>query len=356
MAETEIELLCIGNALVDVFARGEEFVDVRFGLTEPVQHISIGRMTEILTMLPDFTLCSGGGAANVAKIAGMIGIRAAYIGAAGAAPARGTGKENRGADRFGVVFEKELTKAGVKVKLPLKLSPTGVCLMLRMGDGRTVIAASPSASLELSGDDIDEDLIRQSRALVIDGFMLDRQKLVRHILELANRYGTAVALDVSSAGLVEERISEILTYTRAYPLILFMNEDEAKTFYRVLCKNKEDDDGEKSEGLSPAMVNLFKDFTSGDLFPVVTVKLGKRGAVVFAGGNVYREETIPIIPLETTGAGDAFCAAFLAAWIRDKSLGECAALGNKAAGEILAVNGTQIEPKILKYLEKLLAG
>jgi sugar/nucleoside kinase (ribokinase family) len=362
MAETGIELLCVGNALVDVFAQGEEYIDVRFGLTEAVQHIGIAKMMEILTVLPDFTVASGGGAANVGKIAGMLGIRAAFIGAVGAAPRKANGATNgqagRKIDHFGAVFERDLAGAGVRANLPLKKSPTGACLMLQMSDGRTVVAAAPSAALELTEDDIDEGLVRQAAAVVIDGFMLGRQKLVRRVLELANRYGTVVALDVSSTGLVEERTADILTYARAYPLIIFMNEDEARAFYQVLCKNKdcEDDEpgGGPNDGLSPAMINLFKDFTSNDLFPVVTVKLGKRGAVVFAGGNVYREETIPVIPLEATGAGDAFCAAFLAAWIRNKSLGECAALGNKAAKEILAVNGTKIDPKVLKHLRQII--
>jgi sugar/nucleoside kinase (ribokinase family) len=347
MAETGIELLCIGNALVDVFAAGEEYVDLRFGLAEPVQHIPISTMTELLAVLPDFTVASGGGAANAGKIAGMLGVRAAFIGAVGAAP----GRRAAAADRFGLAFKEDLTGAGVTVILPLKHSPTGVCLMLQMPDGRSVIAASPSAALELNEDDIDEELIRQAKVVVIDGYMLGRQKLVRRILELADRHGTAIALDVSSENLVEERIADILTYARVFPLIIFMNEDEAKAFYRSLCKNKDCRD-DKSEGLNPDMIGLFRDFTSHDLFPVVIVKLGKRGAVVFAGGNAYRKETIPVIPLETTGAGDAFCAAFLAAWIRDKSLDECADLGNRAAKEILGVNGTRIDPRALSYLKK----
>jgi sugar/nucleoside kinase (ribokinase family) len=346
MTGTGIELLCVGNALVDIFTDGEEDIDAFFGLTEPVQHIPISKMTEIVAVLPEFTAASGGGAANAGKIAAMLGIKAAFIGAVGTAP----GKADR-ADRFGLLFEKDLAGAGVMAILPRKGSPTGMCLMLQMSDGRSVIAASPSAALELNEDDIDEDLIRQAKAVVIDGYMLGRQKLVRRILELADRHGTAIALDVSSADLVEERIAEILTYARAFPLIIFMNEDEAKAFYQALCKDKDSRDC-KGEGLSPAMIGLFKDFTSNDLFPVVTVKLGKRGAVVFAGGNVYRKETIPVIPLETTGAGDAFCAAFLAAWIRNKSLDECADLGNKAAKEILGVNGTRIDPRTLNHLKK----
>jgi sugar/nucleoside kinase (ribokinase family) len=356
-----IELLCIGNALVDVFAQGEEDIDFRFGLYEAVQHISIERMREILAMLPEFTPMSGGGGANVAKIAGALGLKAGFIGAAG---------ELRDAagvpDRFGRLFTEELSETGVITRIALKNRPTGICLVLTMNDGRVKIAAAPSAANELCEADIDEDLIKEAQVVVLDGFMLERKSLVQHIFRLADKYGAPVALDVSSSGLAFQRAVEIITYARLYPLIIFMNEDESRAFYSALVHGEGGAQGEEArekspgqkpdrhEFLNPEMINLFRDFTANEIFPILTVKLGVRGAVVFAGGNIYRESTIPVIPLETTGAGDAFCAAFLGAWIRDKSLSECAALGNRAAREVLGVNGTKIDPKQLKAIAKKL--
>ena len=99
---------------------------------------------------------------------------------------------------------------------------------------------------------------------------------------------------------------------------------------------------------------MLKIITDGEIFPIIVVKLGGRGAVVIAGGNVYREETFAIVPRNTVGAGDAFCAAFIAAWIRGRSLSECAALGNKVAREILEVPGTHIKSGKLKSFAKIL--
>jgi sugar/nucleoside kinase (ribokinase family) len=341
------ELLCIGNALADVFAEGEEDIDIRFGLDKPVQHTGIDLLHEIIALLPRISIVSGGGAANVAKVAGLLGLKAGFIGAAGSAPAGG------GLDRFGVIFEKDLTEAGVSVCLVRKPPPTGICLMLRMPDGRSRIAASPSAALELAPQDIDETLIQKAKVVMIDGFMLNRKNLIRHILQLANKHGTVAALDAGSAGLAEGEAWEIATYARLYPLILFMNEAEALAFYRALS-GKAAAGNYTEDVLSHEAEEFFSDFTAKDLFPVVAVKLGKRGALVFAGGGVYREGTIPLVPLEPTGAGDAFCAAFLGAWIRGKPLSECAGLGNKAAREVLNVHGTQVNPKKLKSLAKQL--
>jgi sugar/nucleoside kinase (ribokinase family) len=59
--------------------------------------------------------------------------------------------------------------------------------------------------LELSRDDIVEGDIRRSGVVVIDGFLMDRRDLVRHILDLANRSGTTVALDLGSPLIARER-------------------------------------------------------------------------------------------------------------------------------------------------------
>ena len=352
IADNELEILCIGNALVDVFARGEAGMDSRFGLDNPVQHIPMEKMKEILPLLPDYTACSGGGAANVAKITALLGIKTAFTGALGTVP----GPEGS-FDEFGLLFEEELKKAGVNLRLIKKSSPSGICLILKMNDHRVKVAASPSAALELNEEDLDSEdfgevLIRQAKVVVLDGFMLDRRALVQRILALADKHGTVVALDLSAPGLASERALEIITYARVYPLIIFMNEEEAKAFYRALSRKQERQSGTENSGLSPELVKLFKDLTSTDIFPIITVKLGVRGAVVFAGGNAFREETVPLIPRETTGAGDAFCAAFLCAWIRELSLSECAALGNRAAREVLNVNGAQPDPRALKNLGK----
>jgi sugar/nucleoside kinase (ribokinase family) len=343
MAETELELLCIGNALVDVFARtekGEEGdTDPPFGLDKPVQHIDIEKLKEIAARLPGARVVSGGGAANTAKIAGFLGFRTGFIGAVGAGPEGGT-------DRFGGVFAEDLAAAGVNAFLAKKPSPTGICLVLKTGTGKTVTAAAPSAALELSPEDWDEKLIKSAKVVMIDGFMLERKNLITHILDQANKYGTVAALDVGSASLVRDHAWEIATYSRIYPLILFMNQEEAAAFYLTLSRRE----GAAEQSLSREISGFFTNFTAANLFPIVAVKLGKRGAVVFAGGSVYREETIPIVPSEATGAGDAFSAAFLGAWIRGKSLSECAALGNHAAREVLNVPGTQVDPKKLKHL------
>jgi sugar/nucleoside kinase (ribokinase family) len=219
-------------------------------------------------------------------------------------------------------------------------------------------AASPGAALEMTEAHISEELISGAEVVIVDGYILDRRPLVQHILKLASRRGIPVALDAASVMQVKSKAEEILTYSRNYPLFVFMNADEAIAFFNTIRKSRDEDTGlsekEKEGMILRDVCPMLKIITDGEIFPILVVKLGGRGAVVIAGGNVYREETFTVIPRNTIGAGDAFCAAFIAAWIRGRSLSECAALGNKVAREILEVPGTHIKSGKLKSFAKIL--
>ena len=337
MAQKELDLLCIGNALVDVFARADEQTLARHGITRPVQHVEYEIINKILSELgsKDLVLSSGGGAANVAKIAGFLGAELCFTGSVG---------EVKEPDTFGRLFIKELSNAGVKLRLSLKPSPTGVCLYVRTGD-ETRIAASPSAALELTENDIVEEDLQKASVVVIDGFILNRSGMVRRILDLADKYGTVIALDLSSISIASEYAAEISEYARRHSLILFMNEAEAEAFYK---------ETRKDNSLFPEMCEFFESLTAGKRFPIIVVKLGARGALCFAEGKTQRFETQALVPADSTGAGDAFCAAFLSAWVWDKALPECAVFGNKAAGIVLGATGTKVEKEAFGNLVQLL--
>jgi sugar/nucleoside kinase (ribokinase family) len=359
MNHPQVELLCIGNALVDIFARADGPLLDRLGLAEPVQHVSSGEAEQILAGLgwqpgsagglapdggPGFTLCSGGGAANTAKIAALLGIRTAFTGCTGN-------------DLFGALFHRDIAASGAVPRLVPGAGKTGLCIMLGGPGGETRIAAAPGASGELGPEHISEEAIQNAGVVALDGYLLDRQPLVRRILQLADRFGVPVALDVASVFRVKEKTEEILQYSRNYPLIIFMNEDEAAAFYQTLRKTEEDYEirgREKTDWIIREVCPVFQIMTEAELFPVIAVKLGSRGAVIVAGGAIYRAETFPVVPRNSIGAGDAFCAAFLAGWIRGKSIAESAALGNRVAREVLEVPGTRIDRRRLLPFKKSL--
>jgi len=342
------ELLCIGNPIVDVFINIDNDLVVKYGITDPVQHIRRDQADAILQEKSvDFSKVvksSGGGAANVAKIGAMLGMNTSFYGCTGD-------------DELSGIFSEQMTGAGVKTTLVKSHNKTGLCFACNI-DGELRFAASPGAALDLNETHIGEDVIRGSDVVVLDGYILDRRALVQHIFLKASRLGVPVALDAASVFQVKIMAEEILTYSRYFPLFLFMNADETIALYHTIRRGIDEDTGltekEKETIILRDICPMLKVITDGELYPIIVVKLGGRGAVVIAGGNVYREETFTITPHDTVGAGDAFCAAFLSAWIRGKSLSECAVLGNKVAREILEVPGTYIKDKKLKAFAKIL--
>ena len=347
------EMLCIGNPLVDVFININSAVAEKYGIVDPVQHIDRDKAEKILIdPAIDFSKAvkvSGGGASNVAKVAAMLGMKTAFAGSIGTTAGV--------PDELAVIFEKDIKDAGVSAVLTKSNQKTGICFACNIG-GELRFAASPGAALELSEAHIGEDLIAGAEIVVLDGYILDRRPLVQHVLIKASRRGIPVALDAASFFQIERKAEEILTYARSFPLIVFMNADEAITFFNTIRKSRHSDpnisEKEKETIILREVCPMLKIITDGELYPIMVVKLGGHGAVVVAGGNVYHEETFTVIPRNTVGAGDAFCAAFLAAWIRDKSLSDCAALGNKVARQVLEVHGSGIKSGKLKSFAKFL--
>jgi len=343
------ELLCIGNPIVDIFVNINGTLAQKYGILDSVQHIDADKAEKLLKEASiDFdksVKSSGGGAANVAKIAAMLGMDASFCGCSGQ-------------DDLAAIFEEEIKDAGVSSMLVKSNEKTGLCFACNV-DGETRFAASPRAALELNETHISEDLLAGAEVIVLDGYILDRRPLVQHILIKASKRGIPVALDAASIMQVKSKAEEILTYSRQFPLFVFMNADETIAFYNTVRKGQDErtdmTEKDKENLIMRDICPMLKMITDGELYPIIVVKLGGRGAIVVAGGNVYREETFTVTaPRNTVGAGDAFCAAFVSAWIREKSLSECAALGNKVAREILEVPGTHIKSGKLKSFAKVL--
>ncbi len=74
---------------------------------------------------------------------------------------------------------------------------------------------------------------------------------------------------------------------------------------------------------------------------IVVVKLGSKGCYVTDGKENHLIEAFKVKVVDTTGAGDAFCAGFLYGLIHDKSLHECGRLGNFVASRSIMKMGAR---------------
>ena len=74
---------------------------------------------------------------------------------------------------------------------------------------------------------------------------------------------------------------------------------------------------------------------------IVVVKLGKRGCYVTDGKENYTIDAYKVETVDTTGAGDAFCAGFIYGLVKRKDLFECGRLGNFVASHCVSKIGAR---------------
>lgn len=93
----------------------------------------------------------------------------------------------------------------------------------------------------------------------------------------------------------------------------------------------------------------------GDVCPLVAIKDGPDGAHAISGGETFHAPALPVKVVDTTGAGDAFGAGFLKAWLDGKSITECLRWGNICGGLSTTARGGASAVPTLAEVERWLA-
>jgi len=74
---------------------------------------------------------------------------------------------------------------------------------------------------------------------------------------------------------------------------------------------------------------------------IVAVKLGERGCYVADGKEAHLIEPFKVKVVDTTGAGDAFCAGFIYGLVKGKDLYQCGRFGNFVASRCITQVGAR---------------
>ena len=249
----------------------------------------------------------GGSGANQAAWLGHLGVRVAFAGRVGAADAAA---QAAGLRAHGVV-----PRLAADADLP-----TGILVTLLDPDGERSFLSDRAANTALCAADLPACLLDGARLLHVSGYSLFSEGPRAAVLALcaaAGQRGTPVTLDAASAGfLAEAGASAFLGWTTGVET-LFANADEAAALT-----------GEADPACQLAALSRH--------FSVVVLKRGADGAMALARGGAAVAVAAPVVAaVDTTGAGDAFLAGFLAARLRGVELAGClaagAALGARAA-------------------------
>ncbi len=259
-------------------------------------------------------LRQGGSAASTARWLGRIGARSSLVCAVGR-------------DATGRALVAALSGDGVKMRVVrVAGARTGRIGVFVEASGERSFITQRGAALRLRPEDLRADWFTGAEVVHLPAYSLLDQPLGRAgmvAIRMARQAGALVTVDLSSSAplLARGRRTAMALIREAAPDLLFATRDEAKALMGP----------KREEGLL-------------GLAPIAVVKRGRKGANVLVrdGAEILRFEvaTTPIKAADTTGAGDAFNAGFLAAWLdaRRRGLAPSAALQRGAvAGNRLAL-------------------
>jgi len=242
----------------------------------------------------------GGSAANVAEVAAMLGHGARFVGRVGD-------------DSIGAALIRDLDGAGVDVTFVQRGGRTGTIVVLVDEGGERTMLPDRAACLDL--DDPDPAWLDGISTLHVPFYSFTDGRIrstTRSLIDWAHDRGVTVSIDVSSVAIIEEfgadNVRALLEIV--HPHVVMANADEADAL----------------------------DIIASIAGAVTVVKHGPDPVVVHADGRAVSVDVPPVGDvIDTTGAGDAFAAGFLAAWPNDPAV--AAQAGCRAAATLFATRG-----------------
>lgn len=326
----ELDILGIGNAIVDVISNATDDVIAAHGLPKGSMTLIDAEQADALYAAtgPGIEI-SGGSCANTMAGAASFGATGAYI-----------GKVRD--DLLGDTFAHDIRAAGVLFQTPpLTEGPgTARCLVMVSPDSQRTMSTYLGAAIELGPEDIDTDLVGRAKVTYLEGYLWDpprAKEAFRTAMAAAHARGRKVALTLSDTFCVERHREEFRALVENDVDILFANEEEVRALYEVATLDE-----------ALALVR--------GRCEIVAVTRSERGSYVWAGDSFHEVPAEPVEHIvDTTGAGDSYAAGFLYGVTRGLELPLCARLGSIAAAEIISHFGARPMVDLKKLVASVLA-
>ncbi|MEE8427000.1 MAG: adenosine kinase [Woeseiaceae bacterium] len=318
-----VQLLGISNAIVDVLAHVDEnFLKLIGAPLGSMTLIDEARAHEIYDMMGPATEMSGGSVANTIAGFAILGGSASYIGRV----------QN---DQLGEIFVHDMRSLGVDVRtLPVADgAPTARSHILIDPDGQRTMQTYLGACTELGVADVTEETVGTPKVILLEGYVWDIPEgpaLAAEAIRIGKQNGSAVALSLSDSYCVKRHRDAFAKVVRDDVNMVFADDDEVMALYEV----------SKFEDVLSAIDGSDKLFV---------MTRSEKGSVIVEGATKIIQEANAIEQLiDTTGAGDAYAAAFLYGWTSGKDLKECARLGTHVATSVIQQLGARIETNVLE--------
>jgi sugar/nucleoside kinase (ribokinase family) len=325
MATASLDVVGIGNAIVDIIAHADDGFLAAAGMVKgSMALIDEARAEEIYAKMGPGIEMSGGSAGNTIAGIASLGGRAGYIG-------------KIRDDVLGKVFRHDITSAGVEFPTPSATDgpATARSMILVTSDAQRTMNTFLGACVNLGPEDIDRALIERAQVTYMEGYLYDpplAQEAFRHAARLAHAAGRKVSLSLSDSFCVQRHREAFLQLIETHIDVLFANEAELTALFET------------------------DDFTSAvervrTVCDLAAVTRGAAGSVIVSKEQIVEVAAAPVSRIvDTTGAGDLFASGFLYGLTHGKPLAECGRLASLAAAEIISHYGARPETPLADYV------
>ena len=313
-----LDVLAIGNAIVDVIADADDEFLAREGLAKgSMRLVDAEEATRLYEHMGPGREASGGSAGNTAAGIAALGARAGFIGQVAD-------------DQLGEVFSHDIRAMGVEYETPPRDfgTATARCLVLVTPDAQRTMSTFLGAAQHLPADALDPKQIEESAILYLEGYLWDPEsprQAMQQAIEIARGAGRKVAFTLSDSFCIARHRDGFLKLIHGgFVDILFANHAEIVEL--------------TGEGDLDAAVRALQDKVD-----TLVVTRSERGAIAVQQGERAEVPAEPTRVVDTTGAGDLFAAGFLVGQVQGRALRDSLRVGAIAAAEVISHYGARPE-------------
>jgi sugar/nucleoside kinase (ribokinase family) len=326
-----IDVIAIGNAIVDVMAPASEDDIARLGLAKGgMTLIDTDQAHALYQAMGPAREISGGSAANTLAGLAALGAKCAFIGQVAD-------------DQLGEVFAHDIRAGGIDFATPARGNDpaTARCLIFVTPDAQRTMQTYLGACVELGPEQVDEKQVAAAQVTYLEGYLWDKpaaKDAFRKAAEVAHRAGRKVSLTLSDSFCVGRHRAEFRDLVDNHVDVLFANEAEILSLYETT----------KFEDVLPHL--------RAKKSRIAAVTRSEKGSVAIGMGEVH---AVPaqagVKVVDTTGAGDLYASGFLHGLTTGRDLATCAKLGSICAGEIISHYGARPEVSLRDLAARNLA-
>ena len=319
MTAPRLEVLTIGNAIVDVIANADDAFLAEQGLDKAsMRLIDEAEAVRLYGLMGPGREISGGSAGNTAAGLAALGIRTGFIGQVAS-------------DELGDIYKHDIEAQGIDFLVAPRgdVGATARCLILVTPDAQRTMNTFLGAAQKLSREAFDIEAVADAAIVYLEGYLWDPEvprAAMEAAIEIARGAGRKVAFTLSDSFCISRHRADFLRLIDEGKIdILFANEAEIGEMGGT-------SDFEAAVATFAAKV------------PTLVVTRSEKGAIAIRGGERVDVPAEPIERLvDTTGAGDLFASGFLAGVARGLDLETSLRLGAIAAAEIIQHYGARPE-------------